>query len=57
LVWRVFADNAYSRKPQIADEINGYSMNVQNVMDGKFAEMWQTDSEVCEQQQVFIFSL
>jgi hypothetical protein len=44
LVWREFADNAYNRKPQIVDEINGYKMNVQNMMGGKFSEMWQTDS-------------
>jgi hypothetical protein len=29
-------------KPQIVDEMNEYITNVQNLMGGKFAEMWQT---------------
>jgi hypothetical protein len=42
LICRVFADDAYSRKPQIVNEMNGYITNVQNMMGGEFVEMLQT---------------
>jgi hypothetical protein len=44
LFQRVFAGSAYSSILQIVDEMDGYITNVQNMMGGKFAEIWQTDS-------------